>query len=110
MLHLYGYINNRKGRRMNPYNLDESKQDLNRMEAIFNAQVDTQVILQMMIDKGICTREEIQVHRQKVKQLPKYKATDDYLKNAKDGVDYYKNNPEQHLKDLFKAKMDGKIK
>ena len=95
---------------MNPYNLDESKQDLIQMEAIFNAQVDTQVILQILIDKGICTREDIQLHRERVKQLPKYKATDDYLKQAKESVDYYKSNPEQHLKDLFKAKMDGKIR
>lgn len=96
--------------RINPYNLDESKQDLIQMEVIFNAQVDTQVILQILIDKGICTRAEIKLHRENVKQLPKYKATNDYLTQAKEGVDYYKNNPEQHLKDLFKAKMDGKIK
>lgn len=95
---------------MNPYNLDESKQDLIQMEAIFNAQVDTQVILQLLIDKGICTREDIQLHRERVKQLPKYKVTDEYLKQAKESVDYYKNNPQEHLRDLFKAKMDGKIK
>lgn len=95
---------------MNPYNLDESKQDLIQMEAIFNAQVDTQVILQILLDKGICNRHEIQAHREHVKQLPKYKATDNYLKNAKESVEYYKNNPQDHLRDLFKAKMDGKIK
>lgn len=95
---------------MNPYNLDESKQDLIQMEAIFNAQVDTQVILQILIDKGICNREDIQLHRERVKQLPKYKATDDYIRQSKESVDYYKNNPEQHLRDILKAKMDGKIK
>lgn len=95
---------------MNPYNLDESKQDLIQMEAIFNTQVDTQVILQILIDKEICTREEIQLHRERVKSLPKYKATDDYLKQANDSVDYYKSNPQENLRDLFKAKMDGKIK
>ena len=68
---------------MNPYNLDESKQDLIQMEAVFNTQVDTQVILQILIDKGICTREEIQLHRERVKQLPKYKATDALLQIGK---------------------------
>jgi len=95
---------------MNPYNLDESKQDLIQMEAIFNTQVDTQVILQILMDKGLCTREDIQLHRNKVKQMPKYKATDDYLRQTSDSVVYYKNNPEQHLKDLMKAKMNGDIK
>lgn len=95
---------------MNPYNLDESKQDLIQMEAIFNAQVDTQVILQLLLDKEICTREEINIHRNRVKQLPKYKATNDYINQAKESVDYYKQNPEQHLKDLFKAKMNGEIR
>lgn len=95
---------------MNPYNLDESKQDLIQMEAIFNAQVDTQVILQLLLDKEICTREEINLHRNRVKQLPKYKATNDYINQEKESIDYYKKNPEQHLKDVFKAKMDGKIK
>lgn len=95
---------------MNPYNLDESKQDLIQMEAIFNAQVDTQVILQLLLDKEICTREDINLHRNRVKQLPKYKATNDYINQAKESIDYYKKNPEQHLKDVFKAKMEGKIR
>jgi hypothetical protein len=95
---------------MNPYDLDQSKQELIQKEVIFNAQVDTQVILQLLIDKGICTREEVQLHRERVKQLPKYKATADYLEQAMNGVDYYKSNPEQHLKDLWKAKLDGTIK
>jgi FKBP-type peptidyl-prolyl cis-trans isomerase (trigger factor) len=95
---------------MNPYNMDESKQDLVKLEALFNAQVDTQVILQLLIDKGICTRSEINLHREKVKELPKYKATADYIKQSKETVDYYNKNPEQHLRDIFKAKMDGKIK
>lgn len=95
---------------INPYDLDQSKQELIQKEAIFNTQVDTQVILQILLDKGVCTREEIQLHRERVKQLPKYKVTADYLKQAMNSVDYYKNNPEQRLKALWKAKMDGKIK
>jgi FKBP-type peptidyl-prolyl cis-trans isomerase (trigger factor) len=95
---------------MNPYDLDESKQDLVQMEAIFNTQVDIQVILQILMVKGLCTREEIQIHRNKVKQLPKYKATNDYIMQSKDSIEYYKNNPEQHLRDVLKAKMDGKIR
>jgi hypothetical protein len=51
---------------INPYDMEESKKTLIQMEATFNTQVDTQVILQIMIDKGICTREEVAEHREKL--------------------------------------------
>lgn len=95
---------------MNPYNMDETMQEMVQKEAIFNSQVDVQVLLQILIDKGICTRAEINLHREKVKELPKYKATADYIAQTKKMAEYYKANPEQQLKDIFKAKMDGKIK
>lgn len=95
---------------MNPYNMDETMQEMVQKEAIFNTQVDIQVLLQIIIDKGICTRSEINLHREKVKDLPKYKATADYINQTKQMVEYYKSNPEQQLKDVFKSKMEGKIK
>lgn len=95
---------------MNPYDLDQTKEELTEKEAIFNASLDVQVVLQILIDKEICTREEIQQHRERVKQLPKFKATANYLEQAKNSVAYYKSNPEQHLRDILKAKMEGTIK
>jgi adenylate kinase family enzyme len=95
---------------MNPYDMDETMNEMVQKEAIFNTQVDVQVLLQILIDKGICTREEINVHRNRVRQLPKYKATANYIEQTKNMAEYYKANPEQQLKDILKAKMEGKIK
>lgn len=95
---------------MNSYGMDATMQEMIQKEAIFNTQVDVQVLLKILIDKGICTRTEINSHRYRVKELPKYKATADYINQSKQMAEYYKNNPEQHLKDIFKAKMDGTIK
>lgn len=41
---------------------------------------------------------------------PKYKPTIDTIKREKDGFTAAKQNPEEYLKAIFKAKMDGKIK
>lgn len=95
---------------MNPYDMDATMQEMIQKEAIFNTLVDVQVLLQILIDKGICTRLEINSHRNRVKDLPKYKVTADYINQSKQMAEYYKNNPEQHLKDILKAKMDGNIK
>ena len=48
--------------------------------------------------------------RNKVKNSPNYKPVYDYLNGAEQKANYYKNNPEQHLKDVFNAKMNGTIK
>lgn len=42
-------------------------------EYIHKVSVDTQVILQLLIAKGLVTQEEVDSMREKVKKLPKYK-------------------------------------
>lgn len=39
-----------------------------------------------------------------------YKPLYDYFEQAEQKANYYKNNPAQHLKDVFAAKMNGTIK
>ncbi len=91
------------------YDLDTASQELMMQENILKCLVDIQVTLQLLVEKGIVTREEVSVMRNKVRSREPYKSTSDYIIRAKESVDYYKQNPEQHLKDLFKAKLDGKI-
>ncbi len=91
------------------YDLDTASQELMMQENILKCLVDIQVTLQLLVEKGIVTREEVSAMRNKVRSREPYKSTSDYIIRAKESVDYYKQNPEQHLKDLFKAKLDGKI-
>ena len=91
------------------YNMDTALQEINDKKLLLDTKVEAQVILQLLVSKGIVTREEVSEMRNKVKNSPNYKPVYDYLNNAQQKANYYKNNPEQHLKDVFNAKMNGTI-
>ena len=78
-------------------------------ELLLEVKAETQTILQLLVAKGIVTREEVAETRNRVKNSPNYKPLYEYLENAADTAKFYKDNPEQHLRDIFKAKLDGKM-
>lgn len=92
------------------YNMDDALHEIEEKRLILDAKIDTQVVLQLLVQKGIVSREEVAEMRKTVSGSPKYKATLDYLESAKQKAKYYQDNPQEHLKDLFNAKMDGTIK
>ena len=92
------------------YDMDQAQSEIEDKLLLLDTKVETQVILQILVEKGIVTAEEIQEWRNKVKKSPKYKSSYDYLNTAKEKSEFYKNNPEQHLKDILDAKLSGKIK
>lgn len=91
------------------YHPDNMISEANNMRLILDTKVETQVILQLLVEKGIVTREEVAVKREYVKSQPQYKACYDVLEGSANMGQYYKDHPEEHLKDLMKAKMEGKI-
>lgn len=91
------------------YNMETAIQEINDKKLLLDVKVETQTILQLLVAKGIVTREEVVETRNRVKNSPNYKPLYEYLENAANTVKYYKENPEQHLRDLFKEKMEGKI-
>lgn len=92
------------------YDMDNAMNEIQEKKLIVDAKIDTQVVLQILVQKGIVTREEVTEMRKTVSSSPKYKTTIDYLEEAKQKAQYYKDNPEEHLRSLLKAKMDGTIK
>ena len=92
------------------YNMDDALHEIEEKQLILEAKIDSQVVLQLLVQKGIVSREEVAEMRKTVSSSPKYKATLDYLEGAKQKAKYYQDNPSEHLRDLFKAKMDGTIK
>ena len=92
------------------YNMDEALHEIEEKQLILDAKIDSQVVLQLLVKKGIVSREEVAEMRKTVANFPKYKATIEYLESAKQKAKYYQNNPSEHLRDLLKAKMDGTIK
>ena len=92
------------------YNMDTALDEINQKRLLLDVKVETQLILQLLVQKGIVTREEVSEMRNKVKSSPNYKPLYDYFNQAEQTANYYKRNPEQHLKDVFAAKMNGTIK
>lgn len=92
------------------YDMDIAYNEINEKKLILDVKVETQLILQLLVSKGIVTREEVSAMRNKVKNSPNYKPMYDYFNRAEQKVNYYKSNPKQHLKDVFSAKMNGIIK
>ena len=92
---------------MSNYSLEEAEKDLYIVENILNVQIEAQAILQILIEKGICTREEILHHRKKVRNLPAYKTSIDDINKSKESNKYYQQNPNEYLKDLFNDKIKG---
>ena len=92
------------------YNPEEALSRICEQEAMLKTAMDVQVVLQLLISKGLVTQEEIADMRLKVANLPTYKATLDSLKSERAAMENAKNNPEDYLKALFNAKMNGDIK
>ena len=92
------------------YNMDTALSEINQKKLLLDVKVETQLILQLMVQKGIVTREEVSSMREKVKNSPSYKPLYEYFEKAEQKAKYYKDNPEQHLKDILEAKMNGTIK
>lgn len=92
------------------YDMDTALNEINEKKLLLDVKVETQLILQLLVSEGIVTREEVSVMREKVKSSQHYKPLYEYFDRAEQKAEYYKNNPEQHLKDVLAAKMNGMIK
>lgn len=92
------------------YHPEEALSRISEQEAMLKTAMDIQVVLQLLIAKGIVKQEEIADMRLKVVNLPTYKATLDQLKSERTAMEKAKDNPNDYLKALLNAKMNGDIK
>ena len=90
--------------------MDTALNEINQKKLLLDVKVEAQLILQLLVAKGIVTREEVSEMRNKVKNSRQYKPLYDYFEQAEQKAKYYKANPQEHLKDVFAAKMNGNIK
>ena len=92
------------------YKPEEALHELQVQETILKTAIDVQVVLRILVDKEIVTREEVQKYREEVSNSPKYKIVLDDIQRQKAGFQAAKDNPQEYLRALFKAKMNGDIK
>lgn len=95
---------------VNSYKPDEALQELRYQEQILNSLVESQVILQLLVKHDIVTREEVSDMRNTVRNSPKFKPAIEDIEKQKSLYQAAKENPEEYLKAMFKAKVDGKYK
>lgn len=88
-------------------NLEETKSDLAGKRANLKSAIDTQTILQLLVSKGIVTREEVEETRKKVSNSPKYNFAFGYINKAMHDIEEFEKNPDLLVKTMFNKKMAG---
>lgn len=91
------------------YDINLAENEIAMKRLMLDIKVDTQVIFNLLVRKGIIQEDEIKTARAAIKNSPRYKPLYDYLNGAMSKAEYYSANPQEHLRDLFKAKLDGTI-
>ena len=92
------------------YHPEQALKRITEQELQIPTKIDSQVVLQLLIAKGIVSIEEINDMRKKVSALPKYKTTLDSLLLEKQAMEAAINNSEEYLMALMNAKLNGDIK
>lgn len=92
------------------YKPEEALHELQVQEAILKTAIDVQVVLRILVDKEIVTREEIQKYREEISNSPKYKIVIEDIRRQKTIFQAAKDNPQDYLKALLRAKTNGDIK
>ena len=92
------------------YHIDESLEDLSNKELILKTAIDIQALLQLLVKNNVITKEDMDYQRKVVASNGKYKASIDYIQQNKEMFHRAKENPQEYLQALLKAKMNGEIK
>lgn len=92
------------------YKPEEALQELLLQENILRSLIDVQAALRILVDKGVVTREEVQKYRNEVSNSPKYKVVMDDIQRQKKGFQVTKDNPQEYLQAIMRAKMNGDIR
>lgn len=89
------------------YNMDQALHEIEDKKLLLDVKVETQVILQLLVEKGLVTREEVSSMRECVKNQPKYRLAYKALEGSAKTAEYYKDHPEEHLRKLMEEKLKG---
>lgn len=92
------------------YKPEEALHELMMQQTIVDTAVDIQVLLRILVDKEVISREEVNQYREEVRNSPKYKTVLDDIRRQRQMFQAAKDDPQGYLQAILKAKMDGKIK
>lgn len=92
------------------YDLDSAQKSVAEKKLMLDLYIKNMAIIELLKQKGIVTDLDIEACENYVKSSTKVKIAMEGIQQSKDKINEYQRNPEQHLKDLFAAKMNGTIK
>ena len=92
------------------YDLDSAQSKIDNAKRLINLQIQIKTLENVLIAKGIISELDLNATKQYVMNDENIKYSMQQIRAAEDKITQYKNNPEQHLRDLLNAKMNGTIK
>lgn len=88
-------------------NLDEAAREIQDKKLILDLAVDVQAILQILVEKGITTKEEVEQKRAIVRNTPKYKNGYTYIQQTMEEIIKYQKDPQALIREMLRRKMEG---
>ena len=92
------------------YKPEQLKEDAAQKKLMVDTAVDVQCALQILIEKGIMTKEELDTWRTRVRNMPKYKASYEMIQKLLEAADLYDKDPKAYLRAIMEAKLNGTLK
>lgn len=92
------------------YKPEQLKEDAYQKKLMVDTAVDIQCALQILIEKGITTKEELDIWRTRVRNMPKYKASYEMIQKLLEAADLYDKDPQAYLKAIMAAKLNGTLR
>ncbi len=86
---------------LSDYTMIKDLEEIALKKLLLDVKVETQVTLQLLVEKGIVTREEVAEMRKKVKLQKSYQDCYKMLEEEERIAKIYNDNPEQILMDIF---------
>lgn len=91
------------------YDLDSAQNKLNQAKEILDVKIQIRTLEQVLIAKGVISKLDLDAAEKYILQDSKIQEYMLQIAAIEDKIKMYKNNTEQHLRDLLKAKMNGTI-
>lgn len=87
-------------------NIEQTKNMIVDRDQQLNTMIDVQVILQLLVQKGIFTREEVSEMRNIVRNSERYKLAFQWIDQAKKDLLLYETDPQAILQELIRQKLE----
>lgn len=87
-------------------NIEQTKNMIMDRDQQLRTMIDVQVILQLLVQKGIVTREEVSKMRNIVRNSERYKLAFQWIDQAKKDLLLYETDPQAILQELIRQKLE----